>query len=231
MICTLIRQFIHKKITNQQNFNILLGYLKAIVRKTASKYKINDVYWKDEIEDIVLDVLGKIYKESNIWKMLVEQQKCKAYLYITVKNYLLDKIRQKERNVKATSFRVFKNEEGKQISEEEIIKDNRHDSELMEALIDLLEDFQSKISKDDIKYFCYFLLPNGKKLYKCLWQGKSKDAIYQDVKRKKDKILIPFLKEWVKLGVDREAIELFIKIYLSEICEQLRSFYCQEDAK
>ncbi len=228
MICKLLHKFIKNEIKNQEEYIILIGYFKTIVRKTAEKYKINSIYWEDSIDDIIGDILIKIYKTSGIWKTIIHQKHCKYYLYTTIRNFLLDKIREKEKSINERQFLSFVDKEGNKISEENSLEDKNYSVEIREAIIDLIEDFRNKISEEEIKYFCYFLTPNGKKLYKCLWGEKSNDAIYQDAKRKKNKVVLSLLKEWASLGVDREAVELFIKVYLSEICEKLRSLYCKE---
>ena len=229
MICELIKRFVRNEIRSQDEYNSLLGYLKALIRKTASKYKIDSFYWEEELEDIVTDIVLKIYRNSVLWKSISNTKECRAYLYTTIRNLLLDIIREKERKSKERLFRFFEDKEGEKVSEEEFLEDKSYSPEIREAMVDLLEDFKAKVKQEEIKYFCYFLIPRGKKLYKCLWGNKSTDAIYQDAKRKRSKVVIPLLKEWVKLGVDREVVELFIKTYLSEICEKLRSLYCKEE--
>ena len=228
MICQLLRKFINNEIKSQKEYINFLGILKSLIRKTAVKYEIDASFWEDNLEDIANDLLIKIYKASVLWKTIANKKECKAYLYITIRNLLLDIVREKERTVKERHFRYFEDKEGEEVSEEEFLEDENNTPEVKEAIVDLIEYFKSKVKREEVKYFCYFLTPGGKKLYKCLWGDKSNDAIYQDAKRKKNKVVLPLLKEWAKLGVDREVVELFIKTYLSEICEKLRSLYCKE---
>jgi len=228
MICELLNKFIRNEIKKQEEYMYFLGLLKSLIRKTAIRYQIDASYWEDDLEDIVNSAAEKIYKSSSLWETIKKPKECKAYLYATIKNLLLDIVRIKEREIKTTYFRYFEDKEGKQVLEEEFLPDEKYNLEIKEAIIDLIEDFKSKVREEEIKYFCYFLTPNGKKLYKCLWGNKSSDAIYQDVRRKKDRVVLALLREWAKLGVEREIVELFIKTYLSEICEKLRSLYCKE---
>jgi DNA-directed RNA polymerase specialized sigma24 family protein len=224
----MISKLINQSITSKE-YSLLIGYLINIIRKTAIKYNIPSPYWEENIEDIANEIILNIINKALLWRKILTQKDCKGYLYITIRNYLLDIYRKRERIKSERLFYQFIDSEGKEVSEEDILPSEDYRSEISEELIDLIEDFKNKIGKDEIKYFCYFLLPNGKKLYKCLWGNKSKDAIYQDAKRKRDKVVIPLLEEWARLGVERETVELFIKTHLSEICEKLRSFYCREE--
>jgi len=230
MICNMIGKLINQSMTSKE-YTSFIGYLINIIRKTATKYNIPPDYWEEDIEDIANELVINIINKSQLWVKILSQgiKPCKNYLYTTIKNHLLDICRKKEKINHERPFYQFVDNEGKEVSEEAIVASEDYRSNVSEDLIDLVEDFRTKISENQIKYFCYFLLPNGKKLYKCLWGDKSKDAIYQDAKRKRDKVVIPLLEEWARLGVERETVELFIKTYLSEICEKLRSLYCKEE--
>jgi len=228
MICQLIERLISNDI-NLKQYETLLGYLKNILRKTASKNEIIDFFSEEDFEDFTSEVVAKILSKRSQWKLIIKAKGCYSYLYTTVRNFLIDKVRErKEKSFQERTFIEFEDKEGNKQSEEDFIADEKISPELIDDILDIVDDFNRKVNSEEIKYFCYFLLPKGKQIYKCLWRNKSKDAIYQDAKRKREKVVIQLLKKWLELGIEPEAVEIFVKTYLSEICEKLRSEYCRE---
>ena len=197
--------------------------------------KITKTSLEDCLQELTLNILEKlvkVYKQKPILKdELLNEKLCKKYIVTILKNYLIDLWRYSQKEVDTTvEIKNSESTDGKtlteKISEGEIL--TKEQKEIMDYEIgEILEVFKKEVPLKNIKYFCYHLIREGKKDYKCLWGSKSTTAIYQDAKRKK-KIVIAFLEKLKKLGFTYEVVEQFIRTKLSEICEEIRSKNCKE---
>jgi len=186
----------------------------------------------DCVEDLVSGIIAKL---TPYFAKLTEMgtRQCRAYIYRTVKSHLVEAYRERKKRLAEPSLEdtLFYTEEGKEVSREEVVSSSLL-TELLKNLpsevLELVEDFEKSIPYGNLKYFCYLLLPEGKKLYKCLWGDKSEEAVYKDVSRKR-KLVLDYLSSLNKAGYSMETVELFIKTYLSALCEFLRYKYCKEE--
>ncbi len=180
------------------------------------------------LEDVVSDVILKILRYAEKFKTLSDGE-CKAYLYTLIKNHLIDEWRRfktrGEGEVVETDLPKPSDEENLSIFET-FVEDEvaKYPPEVLE----IFEDFKRNVEPEHYKYFCYFLLPDGKKLYRCLWAGRSDAAAYKDASRKKP-LVVDYIKTLRDTGYNYETVELFIKTILSKLCEELRFKECKEE--
>ena len=187
------------------------------------------------ISEFTVHLLKK--KESYI-HLLGQPRRCYSYIGTMARNFILDLWREKKKEIKISEPTAEGESKGdgdyaQQVKEGEIlIKEQKSklakDPELLVyELILLKELFEKEVPRKEVKYFCYFLLRNGKKIYSCLWGNKSKEAIYKDISRKRKKVLAFLEKLKTEYAVSRELMEEFVRTILSEKCEELRSSNCK----
>lgn len=214
----LIKALLEGKI-DRSEYNKLFSYIAGIVKKKAGG---NFTY--EEIQEIALDFIVKLLSNRAKFEPLLDDPiSLKRYVVTAIKNFVLDRIKDmKSKNIEVVETAVEYEEEDKKGSFIERQEDPS--SVRVYELRELRYFFTKRVKPDEVKYFCYLL---DSKRYKCLWGNKSDDAIYKDVSRKR-KIVEDFGRELQKLGVEEELIRDFIKIVLSDICEEIRSKLCDE---
>ncbi|NPA40763.1 MAG: hypothetical protein GXO18_00610 [Aquificae bacterium] len=180
------------------------------------------------VEELFVHILSKRERFKNL---LDGNQKLKAYLATTVRNFLYDTFNKLNRSVETVLEDDIKTGDPQEDADrtlsgsnmEVFLKDVRR-VELLE-----LEELVSKLlKKEEFKYLCYKL---DSKRYKCLWEGRSDDAVYQDFRRKGREVMKKLAKAFREANVREELFEKYTKIYLSELCEKLRSEICKGDEK
>ena len=185
------------------------------------------------ISEFTVHLLRK--KESYI-HLLGQPRRCYAYIGTTARNFLLDRWREKKKELDIVEPSPRKGEdedfvhqakEGETLTKEQKSRYAKDSEPLAHELILLKELFEKEVPPEEVKYFCYFLMRNGTKIYACLWGNKSKDAVYKDASRKKNRVLAFLEKLKNEYAVSRELMEEFVRIILSEKCEELRSSLCK----
>ena len=185
------------------------------------------------LNDLVSEFLVHLIKKKRSFEHLLGNDKvCYSYVATIARNFLLDRWREKKRRIKTLELSTNSEEEKgdfqAKLKEGEIRTKPLEEEINRLELVELKEIFEREISPDDVKYFCYLLVKDGKKLYACLWGNKSRDAIYKDVSRKKKKVIAFLEKLRDEYGVSFELMEAFVRTILSEKCEQLRSTKVKE---
>ena len=225
------------------DYNRLLGYLAGIFRKLSEvlgrklseesgssvmslisilsrEYPTSAEFLSELSRDFVVHLLRK---RNRLTPYLDNPRSLKSYVVSSARNFLLDRYR-------AYRTRVVLQKESEMTNEErERPLENFADwEESLKAyeLAEVEELFRKKVPEENIKYFCYFY---NSKRYICLWEGKSKSAVYKEVERKGKKVVEDFGLELRRLGVLEELVDEFIKLRLSAICEELRFKYCKEE--
>jgi hypothetical protein len=239
----LIEKLLRDNLT-QREYEELTGYLAGMIGRVAETiaYELKRKGKADEMPINILrsierflpqgeralsyavgeTILHILKRKSRFLELLNEGGNLKAYLGVVVKNLLLDIYRSMSRNALL-------------ISEEDMDTDERRETyplnrdaykkELLAYEIAEIEDLITKtLEPEELKYLCY---KKDSKRYKCLWLGKSDDAIYQDVRRKGDKVLEKLREALIGEGIDREVLEEFSRVRLSEMCEELRLKKCK----
>ena len=165
--------------------------------------------YKHIFEELIIKIL---YKKNMLYQKELSDTEFKKYVVSMLYNLIID--------LKRDLTKTIKTQED---AKETIIESAK--KEIYElARIELSHSIKGSIQEDDIKYFCYLL---SSKRYKCLWTGKRESAIYQDVRRNKERVL-KILSEIINdLNLDEEVYEEVIKPVLSEICEELRNKKCK----
>ncbi len=178
---------------------------------------------EEERKELLQEFITHLISKSHYFHGLLEKPEgVKAYLWRVAKNFIIDMWRKQVRMSITTESIDKENEEDK-------TKDIRDETYLLNLEILEVEDLvRSAVGEEDFKYLCYFL---NSKRYMCLWNKKSKDAIYKDVSRKKDKVLQKLGQALSENGVSEELFKDFVKVRLSGICEDLRSKYCKEKSR
>lgn len=189
---------------SKADYHKLFRYLAGIANKITS-----DRFSYEEISEITHDFIVKLLESKGKFTFLLDEPgSLQAYVVTSFKNFIFDHMR------KAKYFEILDSD---LVSDPRIIR--------VYELEELEEVFRKKIKPEKVKYFCYKL---DSKRYKCLWRGRSENAIYKDVSRNK-RVIEEFGDELRKLGVSEELLEEFIKVKLSKICEELRSELCEEE--
>ncbi len=256
-ICELLRELFADGNLDNQSWNLLIVRLKGVIKivsaKTTSLLQkslgvssatdlVEAICAKRRmdknqcLEDIVSELILKLVSPNTRRGLEVLTSKpveCKRYLYTLVRNFLIDLWRKETKTLVVEDLEIQQSPEGEEfvqrLKEGEILTIfPKKEIEALE-IIHLKEIFHKEVPPEDFKYFCYFLLKDGKEVYKCLWGNKSQTAIYKDASRKKDKV-IKFLERLRdQYGFDLEDVRTFVINYLSELCEQLRLKTCKEE--
>lgn len=185
------------------------------------------------LNDLVSELLAHILKKKKSFDHLFGNDKaCYSYIATMARNFLIDRWKEKIRRLKLVELGSSPGGEREEFQEKlkegEILPKRLEEEISRFELVELKEIFEREISPQDMKYFCYLLVREGKKLYTCLWGKKSKDAIYKDVSRKRAKVIAFLEKLRDEYGVSLKLMEAFVRTVLSEKCEQLRSTLCKE---
>ncbi|NPA14227.1 MAG: hypothetical protein GXN97_03460 [Aquificae bacterium] len=256
-ICELIAELIRNKTLDNHSWLMLQTQLKRVIRivsakaATSLKAKQNLSQVSDLVEaicskkrldytqcldDLISELILKLVSPNTrrgLEVLITKLVECKRYLYTLVRNFLIDLWRKETKTLVVEDIEIQQSPEGEEfaqrLKEGEIL--TIFPEKEIEALeiIHLKEIFHKEVPPEDFKYFCYFLLKDGKEVYKCLWGNKSQTAIYKDASRKKDKV-IKFLERLRdQYGFDLEDVRTFVINYLSELCEQLRLKTCKEE--
>ena len=178
---------------------------------------------EEERKELLQEFIAHLISKSYYFHGLLEKQEgTKAYLWRVAKNFMIDTWRkQVKRDITTESI--------DKETEEDKAKDIRDETYLLNLEILEVEDLvRSAVSEEDFKYLCYFL---NSERYMCLWNKKSKDAIYKEVSRKKDRVLQKLGQALSENGVSEELFKDFVRVRLSGICEDLRSKYCKEKSR
>ncbi len=192
---------------------------------------------KDVYEDVVKDFIVILLKNRKRFEKMLKasEQELRAYIKRSIGNYLVDMSRKKLHYYLIESGLFKENQEeapnrpidtlGKHKEEDSL--NNKVEEEILHKIeVNCVRDiFFEVINEEEIKYFCYRL---DSKRYKCLWGNKSRDAMYQDVKRKSNSTYSKFLKAIKENDISEDAVREFIRIYMSKICEDLRLKICKE---
>jgi hypothetical protein len=256
-ICDLLRKLFAEGNLDIQSWNLLIVRLKGVIKivsaKTTSLLQkslgvssatdlVEAICAKRRmdknqcLEDIVSELILKLVSPNTrrgLEVLTTKPVECKRYLYTLVRNFLIDLWRKESNNPPYEEMEVQdssdRQEFAQKLKEGEILtSDQKKEIQELE-IIHLKEIFFKNIPPQDYKYFCYFLIKDGKEIYKCLWGNKSQTAIYKDASRKKDKV-IKFLERLRdQYGFDLEDVRTFVINYLSELCEQLRLKTCKEE--
>ncbi len=215
---------------NEKELDELSRYVKGIIRNVSSilaqkhggptNQTVIDLLMtrlnlnrKEALNQIFDEVIIKILTKRQI---LVEKDLdsngFKRYVMSIIYNQIVDIQRDLSRRIRI-----------KYDDEEKIIKQLNKDIYDL-AKIELKQSLNGSLKEEDIKYLCYFL---SSQRYKCLWTGKKENAIYQDVRRNKERVLKKLGEVVHDLNLDEEVYEDVIKPVLSEICEELRNKKCK----
>ena len=215
---------------NEKEYKELSNYMIGIIRKvsnnlaqkhggpgnrTVIELLMNHLGCNDKeacnyiYEEFIIKILNKkqILSDSGL-----SNNKFKNYVVSMIYNLIIDLRREFTRKIK------IKQEEGEKIINS--LKKEIYDIARIEFKQSLIETF----GEDDLKYICYLL---SSKKYKCLWAEKKENAIYQDVRRNKERVLKVLGGLIRDLNLDEEVYEDVIKPVLSEICEELRNKKCK----
>jgi len=187
------------------------------------------------IQDLLSDLILKKLLPYVKTLTALEDAPCRSYVYRAVKSFLVDAYRQKKKEPPISDLMEYLErllqDEGQEDTEliDFILKEKFKELYNLSTpeLFELVRDFIKSIRPEEVKYFCYLLVPDGKKLYKCLWGDKKEGAVYKDVSRKRD-LVVKYLETLRDAGYDKEVVELFIKTVLSDLCEALRYKVCKE---
>lgn len=226
----LIFKILDGRITEKE-YKELSNYTAGIIKKVSSRLaqnhggvsnksvvellmdNFNYGEYKEAYKHIFEELIIKILSKKNIlYQKELSDAEFKKYVVSMLYNLIID--------LKRDLTKTIKTEKD---AKETIIESAK--KEIYElARIELSHSIEGSIQEDDIKYLCYLL---SSKRYKCLWTGKKESAIYQDVRRNKERVL-KILGEIINdLNLDEEVYEEVIKPVLSEICEELRNKKCK----
>ncbi|MDK2886808.1 MAG: hypothetical protein PWP54_1381 [Thermosipho sp. (in: thermotogales)] len=196
---------IKNKIYKVINFNP--GYKEELIGifgniSSAVDELTNEIFIKlKEKKDILLNKTG---------------DKIDGYLYILIKNHIIDTMRRSHNNESLDQENDFGKEE---------IEYFKHTEEHYKPEWEFVaEAFVEEMKKFKPENLCYFLF---KMMYseEIIFKGKSKDAKYKIVQRTKEK-----LRNLVKEnGLNDKEFSLAIRIYMSEICEKIRKLYSKDN--
>ncbi|QWK20601.1 MAG: hypothetical protein KNN13_04595 [Hydrogenobacter thermophilus] len=160
-----------------------------------------------------------ISKKHHFLDLMERGEGIKAYLWQVARNFMIDLWKRKLRRELATESI----DEEKEEERPREIKDE--DALLSFEILEIEQLVLSVIEEEELKYLCYSL---SSERYLCLWGNKSKDAVYKDVSRKREKVLQKLGKALHENGVSEELFGDFVRIRLSELCEELRFKHCEE---
>lgn len=211
---------------DQKDYDMLTRYLGGMLSKIASRIqtkgeksgtmielisKFESQTSLETMQNIVSDFIAHLIKKRYRYESVLknEPEKLNGYIARSLTNFLIDHYRR-------SVLRQLVKEDRDNPSEDELLKD--------------IEAFQIKklilnvLKGDELKYVCYKIDP---KRYSCFWHGKSKEAMYQDVRRKGKEVLRRLGLAIDKAGITPDGFEIFAKKYLSEMCENLRLKICE----
>lgn len=215
---------------NEKELDELSRYVKGIIRNVSSNLaQKHGGPTNQTVVDLLMKRLNLEYKEALkyifdefIIKILTKKQilfqkdldgnAFKKYVMSIIYHLIVDILRDLTRMIQINHT-----------DEENIIKHANKDIYDL-AKIELKQSLNGSLKEEDIKYLCYFL---SSQRYKCLWTGKKENAIYQDVRRNKERVLKKLGEVVHDLNLDEEVYEDVIKPVLSEICEELRNKKCK----
>ena len=176
---------------------------------TNFNYREYKEAYKHIFEEFIIKILSK---KKILYQKDLSDEKFKRYIVSMIYNLIIDLKRDITKTIKAQ----------KDIKEKIIDSATKEIYEL--ARIELKHSIRGSVQEDDIKYLCYLL---SSQKYKCLWTGKKESAIYQDVRRNKERVLKVLSEIIHDLNLDEKVYEDVIKPVLSEICEELRNKKCK----
>ena len=249
-LCSFIKNLVYNRL-NPKDLILFRKQLKSLINRTALKLSSKlEKQLQTEVKNIMETLCGNedrkecleelvseftlhlLKRKEGFIHLLSEEKRCYAYIATSVRNFLIDKWRQKIHQlqpVEISTNQEEKEEFGEKIKEGEVLTESHWENYIKNTeLLELKEVFEKEIPQKEIKYFCYLLVKEGKKLYPCLWREKSKDAIYKDVSRNRKKVIAFLEKLRDEYGVSLELMETFVKEVLSEKCEKLRSSICRK---
>jgi len=214
----------------KREFEILKNYTKGIIRNVSAKLAhkhggstgrnilelLKDdqsLGTKEPLDYVFEELLIKIFSKKEILiRKQLDDIAFKKYVNTMIYNLIADLMRSRS---KAIPLKTDKGEKAIEKIRDDVFRIVR---------FELKHSILNSLTEDDIKYLCYLL---SSRRYKCLWTGKKESAIYQDVKRNKEKALNNLRGIIHDLNLDEEAYEDVIKPVLSEICEDLRNKKCK----
>jgi DNA-directed RNA polymerase specialized sigma24 family protein len=221
----------------EKDFNRFGFYLLNLMRR-ASSHLAEDLKRRKESEfaprslfsgfgeneednkELLYEFLTHLISKKNHFLDLMERgERIKAYLWQVARNFMIDLWKRKVRKELVTES-IDKEQEEERPRE---LKDE--DALLSFEILEVELLVLSVIEEEEFKYLCYSL---NSERYLCLWGNKSKDAVYKDVSRKRERVLQKLGKALHENGVTEELFGNFVRIRLSEICEELRSKHCEE---
>ncbi len=181
---------------------------------------------------VVSELIVHLLKKREKLSVLVKRgENVNGYLAVLIRNLLIDIYNRLKKNVPLAYEDSMKGEEDNR-DVEDIARSLNPEAcvtTILEyELIELEELLLSVLEEEEIKYVCY---KKDSKRYKCLWKDKSDAAIYQDVRRKGEKVLNKLSKALSDAGVSRELLDEFSQTRLSGICEELRLKICGEEER
>ncbi len=234
----LFSKFINGNIKRDE-LNRFREYIGKILYKsgiTKGENMINnliDSFNKDEkYEDIISEFLTFLLAKKSILEKILEnalsdqnEGLLRSYINKMARNFLIDKTRIKKAK-ELYILDITKNENAKNISEDSII--SFLSKEKLEEQIEKIElsyideKFKEFFKEDELKYLCYIMISKD---YKNLWKDKSDEAIYKDISRKKSMIINKLKSFAENMGISKDQLAEYTKIYLSAHCEKLRNKY------
>lgn len=167
----------------------------------------------DEI-DLFHEYISKMY-EKTFSEQITNKDKNSLirYIYITIQNFLLDKL--KEKDIKTISIYTEDNDNDEANLLEFLVKEDRLVIEIVLEASKILEIFDNDLDEDEKRVLCQYLFKfdSDKKFIKL-----TRAAFDKRVERLKDK-LTSLVKRY---KFSFEAMEYYINdIYVSEICSKL----------
>lgn len=192
----------------------LEALLRKLVRESAFRMEkaLKRKYGDNYQEEVYSELIYRLWLAKG--KLINLEAIYLNYIRSTIKNLLVDLVNGYAKHEHySLSEIVFENEEGRSVSFEELLKDER----LIVASADtesMITDLLKRLDKKDTLVLCYYFTLHlyGEKLQ---LKNLSKNNLYKRWERLK-----PKLKELLE-GLSHEEIRAFMEAYLSGVCKSL----------
>ncbi|APT74935.1 hypothetical protein SU69_08445 [Thermosipho melanesiensis] len=208
----LLKEYLEKNVVNRELFENVKGIVSSVMN-TNPGYRdiLIGIFGNSSsaINELTNEVFIRLKKKKNI---LINKtgDNLEGYLYMIVKNYIIDILRKTRVNDS------LNDENGSNVEKIEYIRAEEHHFKPEWEIV--AETFVEELKKLKAENLCYYLY---KVMYseEILFEEKSRDAKYKIVQRTKES-----LRELVvENGLNDKELTLAIRIYMSEICEKIRN--------
>ncbi len=189
-------------------------FIKALIFKEALKFEqvLRKKYGDDYVEELYSDFVEKVLRSKGLIQN--SDHISTGYIRTIIRNLLVDKINGSyQYKHYSLSESVFTSDDGKEVSFEEILKEEKVPAVVSE-MQNLIKAIKEDLEDRDLLVLCYYV---HYYLYgeKREMRGLSKANLYKRWERLK-----PYMRKLFD-GLREEEVRAFMEIYLSEVCDGL----------